>query len=235
MIELGAALREKAPRALVGAQPWPWILSHAGLRKTAAPLRAGGVLRGFPLDELVAHVQWGLFRQLYWEDWREALAYLLVTERSDRDYAAIAPALRALLGGIERPLRVTLQGYAHDRDPHYFVDALLHYMVELQQPVIVWCEPFPPPLTIAMIRAVQLLVRDGFALPGRPSRDAVRAWQQDHNRLAPQDKKVEEDGLLGREGPAGPGAPAGVATPSPGRPNRRPVTISFPTRATRFD
>jgi hypothetical protein len=48
-LELGEALRRRAPSARVGDQPWYAIEAHGDVRRTARPIEHGGVFRGFPV------------------------------------------------------------------------------------------------------------------------------------------------------------------------------------------
>jgi hypothetical protein len=193
-LELGAAIRERAPLALVGDQPWPWIESHGDLRTSARPLREGGVFRGFPVDEFATVANWGRFRQDYWIDWAQD-AYLRVTARMEQDWGPLQSALRPL--GLDRPLRYTVQGYKHREKPHHLAHCLLERMVQRQEPVVMWSDPMPDRVTLPILQAVLFLVREGYAAPGVDPREAVRRFQRAHNARAAAGAQLDPDGWMG--------------------------------------
>lgn len=196
-LELGIALRERAPEALLGDQPWPWIDWHGDVRRSARPFGQGGTFAGFPVDEFAFITNWGRFRQDYWLNWAEANAYWTVTDTMEKQWQPVQSSLQAL--GLARPLRVTLQGYGHEERPWHFAHALLRWMVRDQQPVVLWCAPFPNAFTLRVIAAVRRLVALGFAGPGIDPRQAVLAFQRDYNRTSSGVKRIDEDGWLGVE------------------------------------
>jgi hypothetical protein len=195
-LELGRALREQAPEAPVGDQPWPWILSHGDVRRSAKPMGDGGVFAGFPVDEFALVANAGRYRQDYYLDWAPD-AYLRVSARMDVDWVPVQAALKPL--GLDRKLGVTLQGYHHGAKPHHLAHAILRYGVGPAMALFIWAEPFPEALVLAVVQAVMLLQREGFAPAGCDPLEAVRAWQRDYNRRAPENKKIAEDGWLGYE------------------------------------
>lgn len=196
-LELGYRLRELAPNALVGDQPWPWIDYHGSVRRSARPLNAGGTFAGFPVDEFATVTNWGRFRQNYWLNWKSPSAYWTVTDTMEKQWQPVQTTLQPL--GLARPLRVTLQGYGHNAKPWQFVHALLRWMVCEQQPVVLWCAPFPNRLHLQAIMFVQCLVANGFAGPGIDPRVAVKNWQLDYNKNVPENKKITVDGWGGAE------------------------------------
>lgn len=190
-LELGKALRERAPNALVGDQPWPWIEYHGDIRRTARPIGEGGVFAGFPVDEFAVVTNWGRFRQNYWLDWPQG-SYAMVTERMDREWAFIAPALRSL--GLERPLCSTVQMYKQDRRPWDLGHHILDRMVSKQQPVIAWDNPGLDRSALQVWRAVNRLVELGIAFPGCDPVQSVKNYQFQFER---SENKLDADGKLG--------------------------------------
>lgn len=171
-IALGKALRRVAPGALVGDQPWYAIDSHGSVRRTAKPIEQGGVFAGFPVDEFAVTCAWGRFRQAYIYN-AQGAGYASTFARMDRDWDAIAPALRSV--GLERPLRVTIQGYRWNL--HEQVHCLLDRCVRPAVPLMMWAEPMPDETAMKAIRAALWLQREGYARPCVDARDAVRAAQ----------------------------------------------------------
>ena len=190
--DLCDALTARAPGAWVGDQPWYAILAHGDPRRPAKGPREGGVFRGFPVDEFAAVTTWGRFRQAYIYN-RRGITYAPTFARMDREWAALNTTLRD--AGLERPLRITLQAYGWKC--HELVHALLDRCVRPADPLILWCDPWPDRVTREALRFVEMLMRDGFAGPGIDARDAVRAWQTDYNRTAPERAKVRVDGIAG--------------------------------------
>ena len=186
-LALCKALRAKAPNALVGDQPWYAIDSHGEVRRTAKPIDQGGVFGGFPVDEFATVCNLGRFRQAYIYP---SSGYAYTFARMDREWATITPALRA--AGLERPLRVTVQGY---RWPlHHLVDCLLNRCVTPRVPLMMWAEPFPDAVAIQAIRAVQWLQREGFAFEGFMGDAAVGLAQRELNQRG---AKLVVDGWFG--------------------------------------
>lgn len=204
-LALGRALRARAPDTPVGDQPWFAIEAHGDVRRTARPLGQGGVFAGFPVDEFAAVTSWGRFRQAYIYNARGA-RYAPTFERMDREWAAIAPALRS--GGLERPLRVTLQAYGWRL--HEQVHAILDRCVRPAVPLVLWCDPWPDDVTLAALAFVELLVREGFAAPGVDAREAVRLWQRSYNAHASEVHQISVDGWAGTDTALA----AGVRVPS---------------------
>lgn len=190
--DLCDALAARAPGAWVGDQPWFAIEAHGDIRRTAKGPREGGVFAGFPVDEFAAVTTWGRFRQAYIYNTRGGF-YRPTFERMDREWANLTPALRS--AGLERPLRVTLQAYGWKL--HELVHALLDRCIRPQEPLILWCDPWPDEVTLAALRLVEMLVREGFAGPGIDARAAVRAWQQSFNVRAPSEHQLSVDGWAG--------------------------------------
>ena len=125
------------------------------------------------MDEFAEVCTWGRFRQAYIYRDKGAL-YRPTFERMDREWAAITPALR--MAGLERPLRVTLQGYGWLL--HEQVHALLERSVRPAAPLVVWCDPWPDATCLRALRAVLWLQREGYAGAGVEPREAVRAAQR---------------------------------------------------------
>lgn len=192
--DLCDAITARAPGAWVGDQPWFAIEAHGDLRRTAKEPREGGVFAGFPVDEFAAVTTWGRFRQAYIYNDKGA-RYAPTFERMDREWGNITPALRN--AGLERPLRVTLQAYGWKL--HELVHALLDRCIRPQEPLILWCDPWPDAITMTALRMVEVLVRDGFAGPGVDARSAVRAWQTAYNRTAPEAYQLSVDGWAGND------------------------------------
>lgn len=188
-IALGTALRARAPMALVGDQPWYAMRSHANVRRTAKPIELGGTLAGFPVEEFGLVCNLGRFRQGYIYR-KQGLNYRPTYERMDRDWTAIAPALRAV--GVERPLGVTVQGYGWLL--HELVDVLIERGVRPGMPVFMWAEPWPDAVALRALRALQWLRREGFVREGRSALDAVRDAQTELNR---QGARLDVDGAFG--------------------------------------
>lgn len=191
-LALGDALRARAPDTPVGDQPWFAIEAHGDVRRTARPTAEGGVFRGFPVDEFATVTTWGRFRQAYIYNSRGA-HYGPTFERMDREWAAVTPALRS--AGLERPLRVTLQAYRWKL--HELIHALLDRCVRPREPVVLWCDPWPDATTLAALRFVEILMREGFAAPGVDAREAVRLWQRSYNACAPSERQLSVDGWAG--------------------------------------
>ena len=201
-LALGRAIRARAPHALVGDQPWYAIDSHGSVRRTAKPIDQGGVFGGFPVDEFAVTCTWGRFRQAYiYNHLGPSCGYASTFARMDREWATITPALRA--AGLERPLRVTLQGYRWKL--HELVDALLTRCVLPQVPLVMWSEPFPDQGALQAIRAVTFLKREGYV--ASVARRTVLAFQVDYNRQAPETKRLAEDGWWGPATHAAAGLP----------------------------
>lgn len=201
-LALCRALRARAPHTPVGDQPWYAIEAHGDVRRPARPPEMGGVFRGFPVDEFATACTWGRFRQAYIYNDRGGF-YRPTFERMDREWAQVAPALRA--AGLERPLRCTLQAYRWKL--HEQVHALLDRCVRPAEPLILWCDPWPDATTLAALDFVSTLVREGFAGPGVDAREAVRAWQRDYNARAPESDRIAEDGWGGVESALAAGVP----------------------------
>lgn len=193
-LELGEALRRRAPSARVGDQPWYAIEAHGDVRRTARPMGQGGVFRGFPVDEFAVVCDLGRFRQAYIYNAQGAF-YRSTFERMDREWTNITPALAA--EGLDRPLYVTLQAYRWKL--HEQVHALLDRCVRPNAPLILWCDPWPDAVTLAAVKIVQILLREGCAGPGVDARDAVRAWQRSYNATAPENAKIAVDGWAGED------------------------------------
>jgi len=198
-LEFGSAMREKAPLAIIGSQPWFALDSHGELRRTPRPLGAGGPFAGFPVDEFRAMASnWFDFPQAYANNftsqWGER-RYEKTFAWMERDWTHIEPALEA--AGIARKRSITIQGYGWS--PRSLSHCLLDWWTKRQLPVIVWSEPWPEPLTLRVIRGVSLLIARDFAIPGIDPRDAARAYQIDYNRTAPVGKKLDEDGWMGEK------------------------------------
>ena len=79
---------------------------------------------------------------------------------------------------LMRPLYVTLQAYRWKL--HEQVHALLDRCVRPNAPLILWCDPWPDAVTLAAVKIVQILLRDGHAGPGVDAREAegprLDAW-----------------------------------------------------------
>jgi hypothetical protein len=176
-LALAAAIQKRAPGAWVGDQPWFAIEAHGDLRKTANRPEAGGVFRGFPVDEFASVCTWGRYRQAYIYRALGAL-YAPTFARMDREWSSITPALRA--AGLERPLRVTLQAYGWLL--HEQVDAIINRGVAANASVILWCDPWPDAVALRAIAAATWLEHEGYARPGVAARAAVRAAQAEFNR-----------------------------------------------------
>jgi len=198
-LALGRAILADAPGALVGDQPWYAIDSHGELRRTAKPIEQGGVFQGFPVDEFAVVCGWGRFRQAY--IYNHLGAYYEPTfARMDKDWTKIAHALRT--AGLERPLRVTIQGYRWKL--HEQVHALLDRCVRPAHPLMMWCEPMPDETAMKAIRAMLWLQREGYAGAGVDARDAVRAAQTALNRAG---ARLDVDGWFGEASYAAAGLP----------------------------
>lgn len=191
-LELGKALRERAPNALVGDQPWPWIEYHGDIRRTARPIDQGGVFAGFPVDEFAVVTNWGRFRQNYWLNWNRPDAYQHVTSRMDREWAALDQVLAPL--GLQRPNCVTVQMYKHGKRPWDLGHHLLDRMVSKQQPVIAWDHPKLDRSALQVWRAVNRLVELGIAFPGCDPVQSVKNYQFQFER---SENKLDADGKLG--------------------------------------
>ncbi len=191
-LALCQALRARDPDTPVGDQPWFAIEAHGDVRRTARPTAEGGVFAGFPVDEFATVTTWGRFRQAYIYNSRGA-HYGPTFERMDREWAAVTPALRS--AGLERPLRVTLQAYGWKL--HELIHALLDRCVRPREPVVLWCDPWPDATTLAALRFVEILMREGFAAPGVDAREAVRLWQRSYNACAPSERQLSVDGWAG--------------------------------------
>jgi len=194
-LRFGQVLRQVAPNALVADQPWFAIESHGDERPVPLPTDKGGTFQGFPSDEFAAYaVNWFRFRQAYCNDFKSQFGesrYAEVFAWMDRDWAVHQAHLKTV--GLDRPLGVTIQGYGWRlRDLGH---CLLKYTGQLQQPVIMWSEPFPTPDTLSMIKGVDFLARKGYVQPGVDPRDMVRSFQHDYNKLAPI--HIDEDGWMG--------------------------------------
>jgi len=188
-LELCDTIRQKAPGACVGDQPWYAIEAHGDVRRTARPITEGGVFRGFPVDEFATVCTWGRFRQAY--IYRKLGAFYRPTfARMDHEWGEVQPALRA--AGLDRPLRVTLQGYGWLL--HELVEALVDRGVSRGDPVIVWCDPWPDDVALRAIRAALWLERRGYAARGVTAESAVRMAQEDLNRGG---ARLVVDGLCG--------------------------------------
>lgn len=186
---LASALQAKAPGAWVGDQPWYAIEAHGDLRRTAKPADQGGIFAGFPVDEFAPVCRWGRYRQAYIYRSKGA-GYASTFARMDREWGHITPALQ--LAGLERPLRVTLQGYGWLL--HEQVHALIDRGVRQLASVIVWCDPWPDPVALQAIRAAMWLERQGYAKPGVDARAAVLAAQAEFRRTG---ARIDADGAWG--------------------------------------
>lgn len=176
-LELCTEIRRRAPGACVGDQPWYAIEAHGDIRRTAARLGAGGPFRGFPVDEFAMVTTWDRFRQAY--IYRKLGAHYRPTfARMDEEWGNVDDALRAV--GLDRPLRVTLQGPGWAL--HEQVDALINRGVSRGDPVIVWCDTWPDEVSMRAIRAALWLEREGSATPGTTAESAVRLAQVELNR-----------------------------------------------------
>lgn len=191
-IDLGRALRARAPDALVGDQPWYAIEAHTNARKTAKPIELGGTLSGFPVEEFGFICNLGRFRQAYIYNDRGG-HYRPTFERMDREWAAVRPSLAAV--GADPPLRVTLQAYRWKL--HELVHALLDRCVSPHVPLVMWCDPWPDAVALAALEFVGQLVHEGLAGPGCDPREAVRAWQRSYNDRAPESARIAVDGWGG--------------------------------------
>ncbi len=179
-VVFGHAFRKEAPLAWVGDQCWFAIDSHGGLRRSALPLEAGRVFRGFPVDEFAASVVNGdRARQAYWANffrqWGKD-AYERIIAWMERDWARIRPTM--LAAGLARTEAVSVQGYAHP-DTVDFVDCLLDWGVNRQTRVVIWSEPFPSEMVLAAIAIAHQLRHRGFARAGVDPKTAIRAFQRD--------------------------------------------------------
>lgn len=201
-LALGEALRKRAPTALVGDQLWFAILSHASIRKTPLPADPLNVMAGFPADEFARRsVNWYRFREAYCNEagfkrqwgsrrYEEVFAWM------DRDWAIARVALANV--GLDRPLGVTIQGYGWSTDClDDLAHCLLKYRAQLQQPVVIWGEPFPDDDTLRYVVGTQKLIDHGFAGPGVDPFDAIRAYQSDWNKSAPSSQQLVVDGRCG--------------------------------------
>jgi hypothetical protein len=171
-LALGESLRRKAPNALVGDQPWYAIDSHGSLRTSPRPKDNGGIFAGFPVDEFAQVTNWGRFRQAYIYN-AQGAGYASTFARMDREWATITPALRAAC--LERPLRVTIQGYRWKL--HEQVHCLLDRCVSPAVPLVMWAEPWPDETALRALRAMQWLQREGYARPGVSADTAIKAAQ----------------------------------------------------------
>lgn len=186
---LADAIMRTAPGALVGDQPWYAIDSHGNVRRTVKPIDQGGVFSGFPVDEFARVCTWGRFRQAYIYN-AQGVGYSSTFARMDREWATITPALRA--AGLERPLRVTIQGYRWKL--HEQVHCLLDRCVRPAHPLMMWAEPWPDAVALRALRALQWLRREGFAREGVSALDAVRDAQTELNRRG---ARLDVDGAFG--------------------------------------
>lgn len=191
-LELCKAMREKAPLALVGDQPWPWIEYHGSVRRSARPIDQGGVFAGFPVDEFAVGINWGRFRQNYWLNWQRPDAYQLVTSRMDREWDALDKVLAPI--GLQHPNCVTVQMYKHDKRPWDLGHHLLDRMVSKQQPVIAWDHPKLDRSALRIWQAVNRLVELGIAFPGCDPVQSVKNYQFQFVRSS---NPLTVDGLLG--------------------------------------
>jgi len=214
-LDMCAALRNRAPNALIGDQCWFAIDSHGELR--ARPI-GQDVFEGFPADEVARKaVNWRQFRQAYCNHaeykarWG-TLRYRKVFDWMARDWSKLeAPFKRA---GLHYAPGVTIQGYGWDDMPWNLVDCLLQTCITDGQPVIVWCDydatygyVAPSPVVVACIKALAFLRARGFAPLGRTPGDVVRAYQADYNRTAARPVAVD--------GKCGPGTLATMGLPLP--------------------
>ena len=119
----------------------------------------------------------------------------------DSDWRPVDRALRA--SGIEVPMGVTLQGRGHDEKPHHLAHAIIRYGYAIDMPVVFWQEfgktDKPDAVLDAILAGLKVLDARGFLPIGCDPREAVRAWQRDYNRTAPQNRKIGVDGWFGRE------------------------------------
>lgn len=197
-LRLGDALRAKAPAALVGDQCWWDPLSHGDVRRKPRAIGDGGVFAGFPFDEVaVRAVNWAHFVQLYCNnaDTVRSLGerrYPWMRDRSAARWATVQQALERV--GLARPLGATVQAY--NWVPHHATDALLRYGLGRSLPVICWWEEsLHDEAWWQMLALERFLARAGFATAGCDPREAVRAFQREHNRTA--HAKITEDGWGG--------------------------------------
>jgi hypothetical protein len=188
-LTLCKAIQFAAPNAWVGDQPWYKITSHGDVRRTAKPIEQGGTFSGFPVDEFATVCNWGRFRQAY--IYNDLGAYYRPTfDAMDKSWAEIAPSLRSL--GLERPLRVTLQGYRWKS--HEFVDALLSRGSCRGEPVVIWCDPMIAAPEERGLRFVLWCEREGFVSVGASAVDVVKAAQAALNRSG---ARLDVDGAAG--------------------------------------
>ena len=185
------AIQRVAPGAVVGDQCWYKITSHGDVRRTAKPIDKGGTFAGFPVDEFAAVCTWGRFRQAYiYND--HGLFYRPTFAAMDASWAEVTPSLRA--AGLERPLRVTLQGYRWKA--HEFVDALLSRGACVGDPVVVWCDPMIEAPEERCLRFVLWCIREGFATVGSAATTVVRMAQESLNRTG---ARLTVDGWAGEK------------------------------------
>lgn len=146
-LEFGEEFRKVAPTAWLGDQPWFAIDSHGDLNVPTRPMNAGGVFRGFPVDEFaVSCVNGDRARQAYWADFYRTFgreAYRKVIAWMDRDWAKIRPAMQA--AGLARTEAVTTQGYGHPEPTASIdlVDCFLEWAFVRATRTLVWCEYEP--------------------------------------------------------------------------------------------
>lgn len=197
-LELGIALRAKAPQALVGDQPWFAIDSHGEVRRKPVTDRQD-VFAGFPADEFGRVTNWRRFRQAYcnqasfkrqWGTTR----YEKVFGWMERDWAKLELPFRQ--AGLPFDLGVTIQGYGWEDCPSDLIHCVLDTCVTKGQELIVWCDYAPSALVVAAVQVLNLLRTKGYALLGRTPQEVVRMYQASYNRTSPSVKLVE-DGICG--------------------------------------
>lgn len=199
VLDLGAALRKKAPTALVGTQHWYALLSHGDLRKTPVSGKPRDVFKGFPQDAFSEFCNWFEFSQAYCNHAETKAAfgtrrYRVVFDRMAKDRAECEPVWKR--AGLNWKPGVTIQGYGWDDIPHHCLDAMLTEVLA-GRPIMVWCDWQPSPVVLACANAVHFLRDRGYLQPGRTARDVIRAYQVDYNRTASGATVLTADGYGG--------------------------------------
>ena len=192
-LKLGDALRTVAPNALVGDQCWFALESHGDDRDTPGPLGLDDVFTGFPADEFaVKAVNWIRFRQAYFNNkstkdawgktrWDKGEAWM------DRDWKQFHDnCIKKGRQNLVRPLGITIQGYGWDDIPWVLVNVLLKYLIQNNQPVVIWCDAFPTPVVVSALRFVAFLRANGFAINSTDPRSIVRKFQTSYNATHPK-------------------------------------------------
>lgn len=197
-ISLGAALREVAPSAIVGDQPWFAIDSHGELRKAPRAGDSKDVFKGFPVDEFARVVNWRRFRQMYCNQagfkaqWGTS-RYEKVTAWMDRDWKKLEGPFKA--AGLPFDLGVTIQGYGWGDALSDLVHQVLDACATKNQELIVWCDYEPSREIVAAVKALSFLRARGFTTLGHSADRIVRAFQLSYNQSAV--KPLDVDGACG--------------------------------------